>query len=74
MKRREFLISGGAAILLLQSRVSLFGSVQAKIQPNILFIDLEPLSHLSNADLYPGEKLNIPGLKRLMENGNSVKK
>ena len=60
--------------MLLQSRVALLGSVQAKIRPNIIFIDLEPLSHLNKTGLYTGGKLNVPGLKRLMAKGSSVNK
>jgi len=74
MKRREFIISGGAAILLLQSRLFLFGRTPGKPRPNIVFIDLDSLGHPNNRALFRSAEGNIPGLKRLTETGSSVKK
>ena len=74
MKRRDFIISGGAAILLLQARVSLFGRTPGRIRSNILFIDLDPLSQLNKAGQDSSKSQGMPGISRLLEIGNSVPK
>jgi hypothetical protein len=63
MKRREFIRSGAAAILLLQAQASLFGLAPRKNRPNILLINLACLNHL-----------NTPGITRLLEIGTDLAK
>jgi len=72
MKRRDFIIKGGTAILLMQSQLFLFGPALRKNQPNILFINLASLSHLKTWDKWGRDNLNLPGINRLREIGNDL--
>jgi len=69
MKRREFIVSGGAALLLLHSPVSIFGNARRKTPANVLLIKLATSGQSSPVSLSGKENLITPGIDRLMESG-----
>ncbi len=72
MKRREFILSGGAAILLLHTPLSMLGSSRRITPANILLIKLATSGQSKPRPVHTGGNLNLPAIGRLMETGTSL--